>query len=240
MTADHGIVEKIEKAKTDIVEADNFIREYMPFIKSEVASFINRAPQEGVDDELSIGMIAFHEAIEKYDIEKGNFLSFASMLIRNRLIDFTRKEKRHRGNISLYEEVGEDGEIIDIIEGEESHEEDIVYRDATKAEIAELSRQMENFGVSFMDVAENSPKQDRTLEACREVIRYAYENKELMEKFLKSKKLPITELEKGSKVSKKTIERHRKYLVVMLLIYSNGYEIIRGHIKQVLKGGTIK
>ena len=33
------------------------------------------------------------------------------------------------------------------------------------------------------------------------------------------------------------MERHRKYLVALLLIYTNGYEIIRGHLAQVMEGG---
>ena len=57
-----------------------------------------------------------------------------------------------------------------------------------------------------------------------------------MEEFLRTKRLPITQLSAGSGVEKKTLERHRKYLAALLLIYSNGYEIIRGHLKQVMKG----
>ena len=37
----------------------------------------------------------------------------------------------------------------------------------------------------------------------------------------------------GSGVDKKTIERHRRYLVAILLAFTNGYEIIRGHLCQI-------
>ena len=40
-------------------------------------------------------------------------------------------------------------------------------RDATRQEIAELTRQMEHFEVSLSDVADNCPRQQRTLAACR-------------------------------------------------------------------------
>ena len=38
-------------------------------------------------------------------------------------------------------------------------------------------------------------------------------------------------------MERKTLEIHRRYLVAVLLICTNGYEIMRGHIMQVLKGG---
>ena len=37
----------------------------------------------------------------------------------------------------------------------------------------------------------------------------------------------------SSDLDKKTMERHRKYLVAILLAFTNGYEIIRGHLCQV-------
>ena len=43
-----------------------------------------------------------------------------------------------------------------------------------------------------------------------------------------SKKLPLAQLAAGSGTERKTLERHRKYLVAILLAYTNGFEIIRG------------
>ena len=50
----------------------------------------------------------------------------------------------------------------------------------------------------------------------------------------------MAELAAGSGVEKKTLERHRKYLVAILLAFTNGYEIIRGHLCQLApaKGGS--
>ena len=86
------------------------------------------------------------------------------------------------------------------------------------------------------DVAANCPKQQRTLEACRKALQYARENPELLEDLLGTRRLPISRLSEGSGVERKTLERHRKYMIALLLIYTNGYEIIRGHLKQVMKG----
>ena len=52
----------------------------------------------------------------------------------------------------------------------------------------------------------------------------------------------MNELASGSGTDKKTLERHRKYLVAILLAFTNGYEIIRGHLCQIgpAKGGSAK
>ena len=40
----------------------------------------------------------------------------------------------------------------------------------------------------------------------------------------------MKELSSLSQVEVKTMERHRSYLVAILLAFTNGYEIIRGHL----------
>lgn len=240
MQDEHQIIKKVYAAKADMQKADELIRAYIPFIRSETAKFLARVCTEQ-DDEYSIAMIAFHEAILGYIKERGAFLAYAAMLIRSRLIDFQRKEARHKGQISLYEQGSEDeSPLLEKLADTKDYYEDAVGLEATKQEIEELSGVMATFGVSFSDVADNSPKQERTLEACAKAIRYAAENKALLEELLKTKKLPMTQLVSGAKVERKTLERHRKYILAMLLIQTNGYEIIRGHLRHVLKtkGGT--
>ena len=80
---------------------DELIRQYLPFIKAETAKFIKRIPLEGHDDELSVAMFAFYEAMLSYQRGRGSFLKLASVSIRNRLIDYARKEQRHTGTVSL-------------------------------------------------------------------------------------------------------------------------------------------
>lgn len=237
MNDEHEIVQQVYAAKKDVRAADQLIGTYMPFIKTETANFLKRPPIEGHDDELSIAMIAFHEAIGGYTRTRGAFLKYATMLIRSRLIDYSRKEQRHSRVISLDAPTGGEemplGETL--ADDKDSHEE-TVSRDATRAEIEELTRQMQEFGVSLGDVADNCPKQQRTLDACRKALQYARENPGLLDDLLQTKKLPIGQLAVGSGVERKTLERHRKYMVALLLIYTNGYEIIREHLKQVMKG----
>ena len=240
MLIEHQIIKAVLEAKKDTQKADDLIRTYIPFIRFEASKFLSR-PCSEQDDEYSIAMIAFHEAILGYAKERGAFLSYAAMVIRSRLIDYRRKESRHQGHVSLYAQSEEDDRpLVDTIAQTSDRMEESINLEATQHEIQELSSVMETFGVSFSDAAENSPKQERTLEACRAAIHYAIENPRLLDQLLSSKKLPMAQLVSGSGADRKTLERHRKYILVMLLVQTNGYEIIRGHLRHVLKkkGGT--
>ena len=69
-----------------------------------------------------------------------------------------------------------------------------------------------------------------------DALNYARLRPELLAAVEKSGKLPMTELASGAGVERKTLERHRKYLVAMLIAFTNGFEIIRGHLCR-LDGG---
>lgn len=241
MNEEHVLVSQVYEAKEDMEAADRLIGTYLPFIKSETAKYLKRPLVEENDDELSIAMIAFHEAIRGYAKGRGAFLPFASMLIKSRLTDHMRREKRHRGHLSLDMPTGEERGADTLgmqLSAKENEQEAFISWDATRAEIEELAVKLADFGVSFTDVAENCPRQRRTLHACHKVMEYAKGNPGLLEEFLLTRRFPAVRLSRECHVEKKTLERHRKYLVALLVICTNGYEIIRGHLKHVLKGGA--
>lgn len=237
MEKEHEIVRAVYAAKEDNQAADDLIRRYIPFIRAESSRFLGRFCTDS-DDEYSIAMIAFHEAIVGYSWERGAFLKYAALLIRSRLTDYTRKESRHQGNLSLDESLEEDDRtLLEQVADERDFYEASYNLEATQQEIAELAGVLQQFGVSFADIADHSPKQERTMAACLNAVRYAMERRELLEELLRTKKLPLTELVKGAGCDRKTLERHRKYLLAMLVIQTNGYEIIRGHLRHVWKKG---
>ena len=110
-----SINERVERIKNNEEEINRFVEEYKPFIASCTEKFIGRYVTYGESDELSIALIAFVESIRSFNSSKGNFLSFAQGVIRRRLIDFYRKEKKHMNIISLNEYFNEEsGEEIDL------------------------------------------------------------------------------------------------------------------------------
>lgn len=240
MEKDHQIVQAVYAAKEDNDKADGLIRKYIPFIRAESSKFMGKICTES-DDEFSIAMIAFHEAILGYSRDRGAFLKYAALLIRNRLIDYKRKESKHQGMLSLDEASGDDDSrsLLEQLPDDRDVYEESRNLEATQQEIAELAAVMGRFGVSFADVADHSPRQERTRQTCLKAIGYAMENRELLDELLDTGKLPMTKLVTGSGSDRKTLERHRKYVLAMLLIQTNGYEIIRGHLRHVWKKGGV-
>lgn len=238
MHTEHQIVKAVFAAKEDSAAADQLIRTYVPFIRSEATRFMTRLCTEQ-DDEYSISMMAFYEAVMGYEKTRGAFLNYAATVIRSRLIDHSRREQRHRGHLSLHEENGEEDDrvLMDTIADSRDYFEEAAHREATRQEIEELAAVLSRFGITFDDVADNCPRQERTQQTCAKAIHHARENPHLLEELLRSRRLPMIALVHGSGAERKTLERHRKYILAMLLILTNGYEIIRGHLHRVLKKG---
>ena len=239
---EHSIVSQVHAAKNDPDAADALIGQYIGFIRSETVKFTHAAPENDHEDELSIAMLAFYEAILGYDRTRGAFLPYAARAIRNRLVDHYRTEKRHGNVVSLHAPAGdeENRTLLDTLPDHRDEIGDYEARSASQQEIREFGQTLSRFGLTFSDVADNCPRQDRTLASCRRVLDFARANPELLERVERTGKLPMAELALGSGVEKKTLERHRKYLVAILLAFTNGYEIIRGHLCQLApaKGGS--
>ena len=136
MDKEHPIVEAVFAAKTDSARADGLIRDCLPFIRGQASRFLGR-PCTDQDDEYSIAMIAFHEAIQNYSRMRGPFLRYAALTIRSRLIDYHRREKRHKGQISLFAPHDEeDGRTLaDTLPEERDRFAEAETREATRREI---------------------------------------------------------------------------------------------------------
>ena len=232
MSEELNIISRVLEAQHNIDKADDLIRDYFPFIKSETAKTIGRIPVEGKDDELSIALMGFHEAIESYNREKGAFLSFASLVIKRRIIDFLRHENQFRQHVSL-EDVMNDEERYNI--NHISEEDEVADRETLKWEIKQLTDDLRNFGITFSDVAKNSPKYEKSVKDCRKAVNYLTDNPEIMRVLFETGKLPIKQIAGETLVKRKTLEKHRKYLVTVSVIYFKGYDCMIEHLAEVFK-----
>lgn len=229
-----AVIQSLLRAQRDPKAADELIEQYLPFIKAEVSRFLSSSVH-GDEDELSIAMFAFYEALISFSPKKGSFFALARTAIRNRLIDNARRVKVEE--VSLHEVLpgSDDMTLEETLESPDNGIEKFHSRTVAKEEIAEFSDVLKDYGLTLSDIASSTPKQDRTLLSCMNVLEYALKNTFIFDQLILTKKLPLSAILEGCRVEKKTLERHRKYIVAILLAYTNGFEIIRGHLNLMKK-----
>lgn len=90
--------------------------------------------------------------------------------------------------------------------------------------------------VETIDTGHDEIAHRQSLDAAqKEIMQFAREHPAYLEQLTNTGKLPIAALSAESGVERKTMERHRKYLVALLLAFTNGFEIIRGHLRQMAR-----
>ena len=226
------INERVERIKNDDEQINLLIEEYKPFIAATVERVTGRYVEYGRDDELSIAMIAFVEAIKSYDRLKGNFLAFSQNVIKRRIIDYFRKEKKHNITVPINDYTGdEENEGIDLSIGksldEYSKEEVSEYR---RLELEQLKSELGVWGISFSELINVSPKHYKTRSMYSNIAKFILSQENLLSQIMHKKLLPISEIEKNLSIPRKTIERGRKYIITVLIICNGDYEFIRDYI----------
>ena len=232
MNQEQNLIKRVLIAQHNIDEADSLIRDYFPFIKSETAKTLGRIPVEGKDDELSIAMMGFHEAIESYESEKGTFLNFASVVIKRRIVDFLRQESKFRNHVS-WEEMSLDEEMADT--RKVADEESIVDRETLKWEIMQLTGELQRIGITISEIAASCPKYEKAVSGCRQAVQFLIDRPEQMTVLFETGKLPVQKIIEATKVRKKTLEKYRKYIIALAVIYFRGYNCMTDHLAEVFK-----
>lgn len=235
------LLREIEEARRSPKKTDSFIDKYTPFIRSEVLKHGIKSQYLDKSDELSIAMFAFYETMQNYDKKKGSFFPLAKVYIHNRLVDYYRKSF-DRNVVSLDEKIHEDesASLVDTLTDDSNHVELSFERECTKEEINEFKKTLSEYNLTLLDIADNSPKQSRTMDICLKVLEYAKEDREVLDILVETKKLPLSILTQKGGFDRKTLERHRKYLVGILLAFTNGFVIIRGHLCQMKRDSLWK
>ncbi|MGI6485594.1 MAG: RNA polymerase sigma-I factor [Thermoanaerobacterales bacterium] len=224
--------DRVMNIKNDTNNIEKMIEEYKPFIASVVQRHIGKFVEYGVDDELSIGLMAFHEAIKKYDISKGNFLTFARIIIKNRIIDYYRKEHQNKCVVTYIEQLKQNEEDSDPCpEASIKEYKEQELSKLRRFELGEIKKELTKWGISFHDVAKSSPKHASTKKAYLNVIHFIISSPEILSIMKKKKYLPVEKITKTTKIPRKTVERGRKYIIAAVLIMTGDYNHIKDYIQ---------
>ena len=220
----------MENIKTkEIRVSEEFIEKHIPFIISCISKFTGRYVSIENDDEYSIGMIAFVEAIEKYKEKRGDFYAFARLVIESRLKNFFEKENKNSKNKSIedYKEKG-----IDILETADNNEDLDLNREITIDEIKKLKEEIDEFGFGFEELVNEAPKHKDTREKAIDISEKSSREKDITDFMFMKKRLPIKNMSYRFDVSEKVIRKSKLFIITVIIILFRGYRNLKLWIKK--------
>lgn len=223
------------EAKNDKKHIEIFIKDYEFFILKAAHKVTGKYITKS-EDQWSVSLSAFNEAINAYSYEKGSFLSFSEMVIKRRLYDYIKKQSKHfceiamspflfEGNANDDENLALRQEVMSKVASKEDGE--------AKLEIEAISGVLMKYGFSFFDLISVSPKAMKTKTVCAKAIVFISQNSLLLNEMRKSKNLPLKVIEKNLNLPRKILEKHRKYIIAGVEIISGSYPILSEYLKSV-------
>lgn len=204
-----------------------------PFMK-KTASFICKRPIDEHDEEFSVTILGFHEAVMAYDPEESaSFHTFAHLIIKRRLVDFIRKEASRKEQLLSFDINEEDSSEQHFMFNEKSIN---TYKEkqqtaSRKEEILLYSEMLAQFNLTFEDLTKSSPKHVDARKTAFQIAQIVAEHKSFYEYLLKNKKLPLKEIESLVQVSRKTLERQRKYIIAVVLLLNSDLSFMKDYVK---------
>lgn len=208
----------------DPLVREELIRSHRAFIARVSSKVCSRYLSWENDDELSIALLGFNEAIDSFDPHGGaSFHSFVQMVIRRRLVDYFRQEGKHQ-HLSLSPMNLEDDD--EELSGYAADTSLAQYQENENQEVftqvvEDYVRVLYDYNVTLDDLVKFSPKHSDSKRTLTNVALVLSEMPELMEHLQKHKLLPIKQLQLLTGLKRRVIEKSRKYLIALALILSN-------------------
>jgi RNA polymerase sigma factor len=211
---------RAQEAKNDDYKLNELIKDYQPYIIKCIKDIKGGFVDTANDEELSLGLISFEKAIKTYAPGKGNFLSYARVLIRRRIIDYYRKNARDKNVIYL------ENHNLSKVDG--YCENNIINERAE--EIERLKDALQIYKINFDDLITASPKHKKVKDICKEIIKLVSKNDVLLDNLKKTKKLPVYEIERLLDIKRRKFERARKYIIAGIVVMTGDYDYIKEYI----------
>ena len=207
--------ERIVSIKQDAYAIELLIKQYEFYIL-KCASKTSKHFIHKSDDEWSIALFAFAQAIQSFDSSRGHFLTYAQKVIHNQLIDYYKSQGKYSHEIHV--PWFEDHAMI------QSND------DYLKLEIEAITDCFLKYGFDFMDLTSNSPKAKKTKIACAKAVIAIIEHPLVYHEMQRSLLLPIKIIENMTKVPRKILERHRKYIIAASEILMGDYPYLSEYV----------
>ncbi len=231
-------------AKADEKSREDFIKDNEQIIL-RIASRVCGKYLTKNDDEWSVSLLAFNKAIDSYSDNKGEFMAFASLVIKRSLIDHYRFEKRFSPEVLTDDEVlqgngryEDDSEVMKAVSRDGRYEYNKIERQISlKEEIVEVNEKLKKYGFSFSDLAGASPKAGKTKTECGKAIRCILDDEKMTSAIVEGGKLPIADIINETGLKRKLLDKYRRYIIMAVIILNGEYPLLADYLEYVRKEG---
>ncbi|WP_027625429.1 sigma factor [Clostridium lundense] len=209
-------------------DRNNFIEDNKNFIYTTTYNVCKRRLQWENDDELSIAMIAFNNACNSYEENRGNFFSYARVLIKNSLINYFKKISN-----KTYLMFSDDDDATQYIELKKSMDnyETQVENEKRAEEIKLFSQELLKYKITIKDLIKSSPSHKDTKNSLLNIAIKCSANEDIISYIKAKKMLPIKQICMATEAKVKFIEKWRRYLICIILIMnSDDYIYLRSYL----------
>ncbi len=207
---------------------DEFIKSNRNFIYNAASSVCKRRLEWENDDELSIASIAFNKACDTYSQCKGNFYSFAKIIIKNALIDYFRRAPKE--TLIYFHEDENSEEQLHNQQSISSYEQEIENKNRAE-EILSFTRELSDYKLSFENLVNSAPSHKDTRDNLIDIAFKCSREKNITDYIYRNKLLPIKQISLLTGSKPKLIEKWRKYILVLILILANeNYIYLRSYL----------
>ena len=218
----------IRAQQGDVQLREKIIESCIPWIKKIVRKHAYMISDEN-SDEYSLALEAFNTAIDRFSpAKKIPFPSYAAIIIRNKLIDWSRLRSTGRREQSFSDMDSGTTPYEDRIEDTRSG---IAFADIESEDsMIAVEYQLSRFGLSMGKLADHFPKQRNTLLFCVQMARVLANDKQLFDKTMESCRLPVSELARQKDASVKMIDKHRSCIIFLAILLQSDLFLIRSYV----------
>ena len=220
-------------AKASEHDMERLLERFESFLRSCAFRYSSGLGENHREEMYGNGMMAFYEAVQKYDSSRGHFFPFANQIVKVRMIDYIRKARKQAGlTVSLDEEDTEyaapQSAAITAL-SIRSYERE---RSSTQLaeEIEQFSAELSLWGITMYALTERSPKHQRLRDEYNAILSKIMHTPDVMQTIQLKRYFPVKAIAAMTGVSVKKLERARNYLLASIIIIMGDYDYLSEYV----------
>lgn len=199
---------------------NDFIDENKSFILKVVSNALKRSTLPQNSKEFEIGLSSFNYAIDTYDLNSDDdFLFYAEKVIKNSIYDYMKFSGNNLPNSAV------------------QIENKYLYRDCEdKNEICDFKLKLWKLDITLDSLVEVTPNDNESITTSISIARRLLSNPDVCGKILSKAGIPYDQLDRDTKNNKKFIEKHKAYIIALMLMLNSDMGILKSYLKNVESG----